>query len=39
VVNELVLYQCLQDRFEAFEQVYEERFEHQYGFFGPMSAM
>jgi hypothetical protein len=28
-------YQCVQDHFEAFEQVYEERFERQYGFFRP----
>ena len=26
-------YQCVQDHFEAFEQVYEERFSRQYGFF------
>jgi hypothetical protein len=25
-------YQYVQDHFEAFEQVYEERFERQYGF-------
>jgi hypothetical protein len=28
-------YQCVQDHFEAFELVYEERFERQYGFFRP----
>jgi len=28
-------YQCVQDHFETFEQVYEERFERQYGFFRP----
>ena len=28
-------YQCVQDHFEAFEQVYEERFERRYGFFRP----
>ena len=26
-------YQCVQDHFEAFKQVYEERFERRYGFF------
>ena len=26
-------YRCVEDHFEAFEQVYEERFERQYGFF------
>ena len=26
-------YRCVQDHFEAFLQVYEERFERQYGFF------
>jgi hypothetical protein len=28
-------YQCVSDHFEAFEQVYEERFSRQYGFFRP----
>ena len=28
-------YQCVEDNFERFEQVYEERFERQYGFFRP----
>jgi len=31
-------YQCVQDHFEEFEQVYEERFERQYGFFRPYVA-
>jgi len=26
-------YRCVEDHFETFEQVYEERFERQYGFF------
>lgn len=26
-------YQCVQDHFEALEQVYDERFSRQYGFF------
>jgi len=26
-------YRCVEDHFEAFEQVYEERFERRYGFF------
>jgi hypothetical protein len=26
-------YRCVEDHFERFEQVYEERFERQYGFF------
>ena len=26
-------YRCVEDRFEAFEHVYEERFERRYGFF------
>jgi hypothetical protein len=28
-------YQCVEDHFETFEQVYDERFERQYGFFRP----
>jgi hypothetical protein len=28
-------YRCVEDNFERFEQVYEERFERQYGFFRP----
>ena len=28
-------YRCVEDHFERFEQVYEERFERQYGFFRP----
>ncbi len=28
-------YQCVEDHFERFEQVYEERFEKRYGFFRP----
>jgi hypothetical protein len=28
-------YQCVEDHFETFEQVYEERFERQYGFYRP----
>jgi hypothetical protein len=28
-------YQCVQDHFEVFEQVYEGRFERQYGYFRP----
>ena len=28
-------YLCVEDHFEAFEQVYDERFERQYGFFRP----
>jgi len=28
-------YQCVEDHFETFEQVYEDRFERQYGFFRP----
>jgi len=28
-------YKCVQDHFEAFEQVYEEKFSRQYGFFRP----
>ena len=28
-------YQCVEDHFETFEQVYEERFERRYGFFRP----
>jgi hypothetical protein len=28
-------YQCVQDHFEAFEQVYKGRFERRYGFFRP----
>jgi hypothetical protein len=28
-------YRCVEDHFETFEQVYEERFERQYGFFRP----
>ena len=28
-------YQCVEDNFETFEQVYEDRFERQYGFFRP----
>lgn len=30
-----VYYRCVEDHFETFEQVYEERFERQYGFFRP----
>jgi len=26
-------YQCIEDHFETFEQVYEDRFERQYGFY------
>jgi len=29
-------YQCVEDRFETFEQVYEKRFERQYGFYRPI---
>jgi hypothetical protein len=29
-------YQCVEDNFETLEQVYDERFAKQYGFFGPM---
>lgn len=28
-------YQCVEDHFETFEQVYKERFERRYGFFRP----
>ena len=28
-------YRCIEDHFEAFEQVYDERFSYQYGFFRP----
>jgi len=28
-------YQCVEDHFEDFEQVYEERFERAYGFYRP----
>ena len=28
-------YQCVEDHFEMFEQVYEDRFERQYGFYRP----
>jgi len=28
-------YQCVEDHFETLEQVYDERFEKQYGFFRP----
>jgi len=28
-------YRCVEDHFEIFEQVYEECFERQYGFFRP----
>ena len=28
-------YQCVEDHFEAFEHMYEERFERRYGFFRP----
>jgi hypothetical protein len=28
-------YQCIEDHFETFEQVYEDRFERQYGFYRP----
>ncbi len=28
-------YQCVEDHCETFEQVYEERFEWQYGFYRP----
>ena len=28
-------YRCVEDNFETFEQVYEDRFERQYGFFRP----
>ena len=28
-------YQCVQDHFDVFERVYDERFERQYGFFRP----
>ena len=28
-------YQCVENRFEAFEQVCEDRFERRYGFFRP----
>jgi hypothetical protein len=28
-------YQCVEDHFETFEQVYEDRFERQYGFYRP----
>ena len=28
-------YQCVEDHFETFEQVYDERFSRQYGFFRP----
>ncbi len=26
-------YRCVENRFEAFERIYEERFERRYGFF------
>ncbi len=29
-------YQCVEDHFEEFEQVYDERFARQYGFSAPM---
>ncbi len=28
-------YQCIEDHFETFEQVYEDRFEQQYDFYRP----
>ena len=28
-------YQCVEDHFETFERVYDERFERRYGFFRP----
>ena len=28
-------YRCVEDHFETFEQVYEDRFERQYGFYRP----
>ena len=28
-------YRCVEDHFETFEQVYEDRFERRYGFFRP----
>ena len=28
-------YRCVEDCFETFEQVYQERFEQKYGFFRP----
>jgi hypothetical protein len=31
-------YRCVEDHFETFEQIYEERFERQYGFFRPYVA-
>ena len=29
-------YQCVEDHFETLEQVHDEQFSRQYGFFGPM---
>ena len=29
-------YQCFEDYFETLEQVHDEQFSRQYGFFGPM---
>jgi hypothetical protein len=28
-------YQCVQDHFETFEQIYEQRFQKRYGFWRP----
>ena len=33
--RESAYYRCVEDHFERFEQVYEEQFERQYGFFRP----
>ena len=33
--NNSVYYQCIEDYFEVFEQIYEERFERRYGFYRP----
>ena len=30
-----IYYQCVEDYFEIFEQIYEERFDKQYGFYRP----
>ena len=33
--NNSLYYQCVEDYFEVFEQVYEGRFERRYGFYRP----
>ena len=32
-------YRCVEDHFETFEQLYEERFERAYGFFGDLITL